>query len=247
MLDRNVVEGRGGRDLLLFALGPALLACAIAAAFAVHPWPVPYAVQAKSFEGLFVGPVLALGAVGVWLSSSIGPPSAPSFADRRGWGRLLVAGVLIGLAMLAISVFLDLGMGLSRAAAAAIGQISINVPFPASIAHYAFGAVIEECLGRLIPVPILCWLIGVLILRRRHPLVVFWSVSALMSLLEPLGQAMPLMGHTPALAAAVVASEYAGNLVLAGLFLRYGWAALIVARLVQELSWHVAWPLLGGA
>jgi hypothetical protein len=148
--------------------------------------------------------------------------------------------------MLAISIFLDAGMGLSRVAAQAIGQHSINVPFPASLAHYAFGAVIEECMAHLIPIPILCWLVGVLALRDRHRLIVFWVVASLASLLEPAGQAMPLAAHTPTLALIVAATEYAGNLVLAGLFLRFGWAALIVARLVQELTWHVAWPLVAG-
>ena len=240
------VPVRPGRDLLLFILGPGLLVGAIAAAFAVRPWPVPYAVQARSYDPLFVGPLVALAALGVWLSSRTGPPSAPAFADKREWIRLLAVSLLAGLGMLAISIVLDLGMGLSRIAAEAIGQRSINVPFPASLAHYTFGAVTEEAIAHLIPIPILCWLIGRPILRGRYRLVVFWSVAAVTSLLEPVGQAMPLAGHAPTLALAVASVEYAGNLVLAGLFLRFGWPALLVARLVQELSWHVAWPLLGG-
>jgi hypothetical protein len=248
MTDRQktVASGLPGRDLLLFVLGPGLVAGAITAAFAIHPWPVPYSVQARSYDPLFVGPVVALGALGVWLSSRIGPPSAPVLRDKRAWAHLLTASVLIGLAMLSISIFFDMGMGLSRVSAEAIGQRSINVPFPASIAHYTFGAVIEECMGRLIPIPILCWLIGSLALRGRHRLIVFWVVAAVTSLLEPAGQALPLASRAPTLALVVGATEYLGNLVLAGLFLRFGWAALIVARLVQELTWHVAWPLVAG-
>jgi hypothetical protein len=237
---------RPGRDLALFVLGPGLLACAVAAAFAVHPWPVPYAVQARSYDFRFLGPMLALGALGVWLSSRAGPPSAPAFRDGRAWGRLLIASLLMGLAMLATSVFLDETMGLSRVNAEVIGQRSVNVPFPASLAHYAFGTVIEECMAHLIPIPLLCGLIGGLILRGRHRLTVFWIVAALASLLEPAGQAMPLAGRAPALAMIVAATEYVGNLVLAWLFLRFGWPALIVTRLVQELTWHVAWPLVSG-
>jgi hypothetical protein len=237
---------RPGRDLLIFLCGPGLLVAVVTAAFALHPWPTPYAVQANTYKPLFVAPVMALAALGVWLSPRIGPPSAPAFADRRAWARLLVAGVLLGLAMLAISVFLDLGMGLARRAAQAIGQASINVPFPASIAHYAFGAVIEEAIAHLIPIPLLCWVIGSLILRGRYPLVVFWVVAVLLSPLEPLGQALPLAGHAPVLAVTVGVTEYLGNLVMAGVFLRFGWAALIIARLVLELAWHVAWPLVGG-
>ena len=221
ILVQPIVPPRPWRDLLLFALGPALLAAVVAAMFAARPWPVPHAVQARGFDPLFVGPVLALGALGVWLSSRIGPPSAPSFRDGRAWGRLVVVSVLAGLAMLAISVALDLGMGLSRIAAQAIGQKSVNVPFPASIAHYAFGAVMEECMGHLIPIPILAWLIGGLILRGRYKLMVFWIVAALASFLEPIGQAMALASRAPTL-------------------------ALIVMRLVQELTWHVVWPLVEG-
>ena len=242
----TVTAARPGRDLLLFVLGPGLVAGAIAAAFAVHPWPVPYAVQARSYDPLFLGPVVALGALGVWLSSRIGPPSAPALHAKRAWAHLLIASVLVGLAMLAISVFLDLGMGLSRVTAEAIGQRSVNVPFPASIAHYAFGAVIEECIAHLIPIPLLCWLIGTLALRGRYRLTVFWIVAVVASVLEPVGQAMPLATRAPTLALVVVATEYVGNLVLAGFFLRFGWAALIAARLVQELAWHVAWPLVAG-
>jgi hypothetical protein len=146
------------------------------------------------------------------------------------------------LAFTAISAVLDLGFGLSRAAAQAIGQVSINVPFPASMAHYAFGAVIEECLGRLIPIPILAWLIGSLILRGRHRTTVFWGVAVLAAVPEPLGQAAPLFARTPTLALIVGAIEFPGTLILAGLFKRFGWPMVIAARLVQELSWHVLWP-----
>src|SRR5262249_1687589 len=163
--------------------------------------------------------------------------SAPAFHDGRSWARLLIAAALLALAMLAISVFLDQTMGLSRINAEVIGQRSVNVPFPASIAHYAFGAVIEECMARLIPIPILCWLIGVLILRGRHRMTVFWVVATLTSLLEPVAQAMPLASRAPTLALIVGSTEYVGNFLVAWLFLRFGWPALIAMRLIQELAW----------
>ena len=244
---RAVVDGDSWRDLILFGLGPAMLAAAIAALYAIHPWPVPYPPQARTFDPLFFGPVLILASLGVWLSSRTGLPSAPSFQNRRGWRRLLIVSTLVGLAMLAISAVFDLGLGLSRVTAQVIGQTSVNVPFPASIAHYAFGAIIEECLARLALLPILTWLIGALLLRGRRRLVVFWVVAAIVSLLEPLGQAMPLAARAPSLALIVGGTESAGNLVVAELFRRFGWPALLVMRLVQELSWHVVWPLVSGA
>src|SRR3984885_1409616 len=232
------------RDLLLFALGPALLAALVATAFSAHPWPVPYAVQARSYDPRFFVPVLALGGAGVWLSSRIGPPSAPPFSDGRSWARLLMVSGLAGLGLLGISAAWDLEFGLSRIAAQAIGQTAINTPFPASIAHYAFGAVIEECLGRLIPIPILAWLIGTGALRGRHRIAVFWTVGVLASIVEPLSQATPLAAHAPGLAWIVGITECSGTLVLLEPFRRLGWPILILARLVQELGWHVAWPLI---
>jgi hypothetical protein len=232
------------RDLLLFALGPALLAALVATAFSAHPWPVPYAVQARSYDPRFFVPVLALGGAGVWLSSRIGPPSAPPFSDGRSWARLLMVSGLAGLCLLAISAAWDLEFGLSRIAAEAIGQTAINTPFPASIAHYAFGAVIEECLGRLIPIPILAWLIGTVALRGRYQTAVFWLVGILASIAEPLSQAAPLAAHAASLALIVGATEFSGTLVLVELFRRFGWPVLILARLVQEFGWHVVWPLV---
>ena len=82
-------------------------------------------------------------------------------------------------------------------------------------------------------------------MRGRYTLTVFWTIAALVSLLEPIGQALPLARHMPTLALTVAVIEYGGNLVLAGLLLRFGWAALLVARLLQELTWHVVWPALG--
>ena len=232
------------RDLLLFCCGPALLAVIVAAAFSAHPWPVPYAVQARSYDPRFLAPVLALGGLGVWLSSRIGPPSAPLFTNAKSWARLLAVSVLAGVGLMAISAVWDLEFDLSRIAAQAIGQTAINTPFPASIGHYAFGAVIEECLGRLIPVPILAWLIGIVALRDRYRSAVFWSVGILASIAEPLSQAAPLAAHAANLALMVGVTEFAGTLALLELFRRFGWPVLILARLVQELGWHVLWPLI---
>jgi hypothetical protein len=232
------------RDVFLFALGPALLAVIVATAFAIHPWPVPFAVQARSYDPRFFVPVLVLGALGVWLSSLIGLPSAPPFIDGRSWARLLTVSGLAGLSLLAISAIWDLEFNLSRIAAQAIGQTAINTPFPASIAHYSFGAVIEECLGRLIPIPILAWLVGTVALRGTYKIAVFWTVGVLASIVEPLSQATPLAAHAPGLAWIVGITEFSGTLVLLELFRRFGWPILILARLVQELGWHVAWPLI---
>ena len=241
-----VVETDSWRDLTLFALGPGLLAAAVAWAYADHPWHVPFAPQALFYQPQMFAPVLALGALGVWLSSRTGLPSAPAFADRARWLRLVGYSLALGLVFAGISAGLDRLAGLARIGAQALGAHAINVPFPASIAHYAFGSVIQECELRLVPIPILLWLISTVLLRGRGRLRVFWILAVLTSALEPLGQGMTLAARAPMLALAVGGIEFAGNLVWAELFRRYGWLSPLLVRLAMELAWHVAWPLMGG-
>ena len=244
--DRAVVTADPWRDLTLFALGPGLLASAIAWLYAEGPWPVPFAPQALFYQPQMFGPVLALGALGVWLSSRAGLPSAPAFVDRARWLRLVGYSVALGLVFAAISMGLDRAAGLARIGAQALGTASINVPFPASLAHYAFGSVIQECEMRLAPIPILLWLISTVMLRGRGQLRVFWVLAVLTSALEPLGQGMTLAARAPVLALVVGGVEFAGNLVWSELFRRYGWLSPLLVRLAMELAWHVAWPLAGG-
>jgi hypothetical protein len=237
---------RPWRDLAMFLCGPALVAVAISALFAVHPWVVPVKQQAVLMTPRSYGPMLALAALGVWLSSIAGLPSAPALGDWKQWRPLLGFAAALGLALGASSILLDVTLGLSRIAAGAIRAPSINVAFPASVAHYVFGAIFVESTYRLAPIPILLWLIGSLMLRGRHQLAVFWSLAVLTSLIEPVGQTVMLSRQAPLLVSIVAVTEFAGNLVWSELFRRYGWAAPVVVRLAQELTWHVAWPLVSG-
>ena len=128
------------RDLALFACGPALLTIAIALAFAAHPWPVPVEGQARAMTPLFYGPILSLGALGVWLSSRAGLASAPSLTDGRRWLELLLVSAAFGLFFSITSIASDIWIGLAKIGAEAIGQSSMNVA----------GAIIVPRLGHLI-------------------------------------------------------------------------------------------------
>ena len=232
------------RDLLLFCAGPALLAVAIAALFAVHPWPVPIRQQAEHMRPQEYAPVLLLAALGVWLSPRAGIAGAPALSDVARWIRLWAASLGLGLVFTAIAAGSDLAFGLEHAAAHAAGAASINVPFPWSIPHYLCGAVLEESLFRLAPIPILTWLIGGLLMRGRGLTVVFWVLAALGALANAVGQGAALAPAGLGLAIGMGTIEFAGNLVWSALYRRFGWPVPLIVRATLELGWHVAWPLM---
>ena len=243
-MQRSQTAAAPGRDLLFYLFGPALVVAGVAAWFAVRPWPVPVPGMAEEFGLAPVATSLALGAVGVWLSSRVGLPSAPALNDARSWTRLLVATVGLGLLFVAASAVIDRTMGLERVGAQAMGRPTINVPFPASIAHYLAGGILQECLFRMGPVPILAWIVGKLAFRDGAKPAVFWTVAILASLVEPVVQSAMLFRLRPDLALISGGIEILGNIAWVMLYRRFGWPALLVTRIVIELGWHVVWPAL---
>ena len=244
-MDQTRLTPSPRRDLVLFVCGPALVAAAIAVLFAVNPWPMPVAGQAQEFT---LGPVatsLALGALGVWLSSRVGLPSAPALTDARRWGWILLASAGLGVVLVAATAILDRTMGLERVGAQAIGQTTINVPFPASIAHYICGGILQESLFRVGPIPILAWITGTLFFRDGAKPAVWWVAAVALSLIEPVVQASFIVQARPDLALISASVGVVGNIAWVVLYRRFGWPVLIIVRIVVELGWHVVWPQLG--
>src|SRR6185437_5108004 len=87
------------RDVALFALGPGLVTVLCAALWRIYSWPVPLPAQAAIFDWRLLGPSLALGLLGVWLSSRVGCPSAPSLSDGRKWAQVVLWSAGIGVAL----------------------------------------------------------------------------------------------------------------------------------------------------
>jgi hypothetical protein len=232
------------RDILYFLAGPALVAAAAAAAFHFWPWPVPIAAQAQVFQPLVVAVILMAGCAGVGASSRFGLPSAPSLADGAAWGRVAVAtagsGALFGAALLG----LDALFGLTAGAAKAMGVSWVNVALPASLAHYAAGGVLVECLYRLAPIPLLGWLIGTGLLKGRANVAVFWSLALVTSLIEPASQLALVRPGAMAAVAGMVVLTSAANLFEAIEFRRFGWPAPILFRLALYAVWHCFGPYL---
>lgn len=241
-----VATGRGisasTRDVLYFALGPGLLAISCAALWQVSPWPVPLPAQAAVFHWSVLLPCLALGLLGIWLSSRIGCPSAPPLSDLRRWAVILLWSGGVGAALGLEGLGQSLVPWIARqqdVLAAASGQPNIqtwvNVALPWSIPHYFAASVILECVYRLAPIPILTWLIWRLAFRRRWQGATYWGVAIFAAALEPalwgLGMLRsPLALAAGAFAAVTMAETWAINLVEVYGLRRWGWPAVILFR-----------------
>lgn len=230
------------RDALYFVVGPSLITLAAAAAFWIRPWAVPIPSQAQVLQPAPVVGVLLLGVLGAWFSSRAGLPSAPSIRDTAQWRRLLLVAVGSGLVFGVFLFWLDAATGLTVAASKALGVSWINVPLPQSLAHYGAAAVLLECVYRIIPITLLGWLIGRVLLKGRADGAVFWVLAVLTSLLEPasaLGLARPGAAASLALLMAVV---FAANLFEAVELRRHGWPAPILFRMAFYGVWHCFGP-----
>jgi hypothetical protein len=230
------------RNAAAFVLGPAAIALGIAYFVSIYPPQFAHPSQAAALQFTAVAPILALGALGVFVAALARMTPDP-FAPRQ-LGMALTAalgsGALLGLLVLG----LDAVTGFSSLVARRLGIESIHIEFPASLYVYAAGAIAVECLYRLIPVSLLYWLIARLLLRGRGEGAVFWSLAALSALIEPLSQA-GLAEASSSLVWVLFAAIFAFNLAEVALWRRYGWIALIVSRLAFYLVWHiVAGPLL---
>jgi hypothetical protein len=198
--------------------------------------------------GLFSWPSIAIfgvaGAIGVWLSHRTGFPSAwdPRISNRD---RLLYP-ILVGLAFGGALVAHDLVFHWTEAFRRLYPELpSFNAlgPFPGPLLFYSGGAIIVEVFYRLLPIPLLLWLISNLALRGRGQDRVFWVLAGLTSLIEPVTQDLPALQRQELVAGAsvVFVIDYALNLGQAILFRRYGFLAAILMRVATYAVWHVAY------
>ena len=93
-------------------------------------------------------------------------------------------------------------------------------------------------------IPVLLWIVSSLLLRGRGREPTFWTIAALTSLLEPVGdlglrdQGLPTM-------TAVFAQDYALNFTQAWFFRKWGFLAAIAVRVAFYAVWHVLPGLAG--
>lgn len=208
---------------------------AIAAWISSYPPDFAHPSQAAALQLGTLAPILLLGAIGVYSSIRSGMTPDPLAAGnaRAALVSTVASGAVLGL----IVVLLDFATGFSDLIARRLGIESIHIDFPASIFVYGAGAIAVECLYRLIPIGIIYFLVAKLALRGRREAAVFWTLSVLASLIEPLSQA-GLAGDR-LLVWLLFAFIFAFNLIEALLWRRFGWTSLLVSRLTFYLIWHV--------
>jgi hypothetical protein len=138
---------------------------------------------------LFSWPSLAIfgsaGLVGIWSSQRTGFPSA--WDAHRGRERLVYPTAL-GLGFGLLAAVLDQRTHGIPFFLEHTGLAQFNAPFPGSLLFYPGGAILVEVLYRLLPIPLLLWLISSVLLRGRAQPQVFWTLAVLSSAIEPLSQ-----------------------------------------------------------
>lgn len=198
--------------------------------------------------GLFAWPSIAIfgvaGAIGVWLSHRTGFPAAWD-ARISNRDRVLYP-ILVGLGFGVALVAHDLVFHWTDAFRRLNPELpSFNAlgPFPGPLLFYSGGAIIVEVFYRLLPIPLLLWLISNVALRGRAQDRVFWVLAALTSLIEPATQDLIAFQRSELVAAAsvVFVIDYALNFAQAVFFRRSGFFAAILMRVATYAVWHVAY------
>ena len=153
------------------------------------------------------------------------------------------------LGILAIAI--DEITGASKIIAAQMGS-SFNVAFPGSLWVYSGGAIVWESFFRLVPIPVLLWLISTVALRGRGNAQTFWVLALLTSAIEPgITQGPWVLSQTNGAIGSGVFATYAVhsfvvNFAAAVSFGRYGLLAAVLVRLAYYLVWHVGYGLYTG-
>jgi hypothetical protein len=142
--------------------------------------------QAAVFSWTALSILTVAGLAGVWLSLQTGFPGALS--ERVTSRQRYLLPVLVGLGIGVLYVAFDLLSGYSAFMIALRGQPSYNIDFPANVLIYSAGAIIVEVIYRLLPIPLILFLVSRVILRGRAEVPIFWVLAVLTSAIEPLTQ-----------------------------------------------------------
>lgn len=224
----------------------ALIACLVAVKVIVDLASVEVITpgQATGFSWPMIGFLALAGGCSAWLVPRTGLPGVgDARVSPRRW-LLLPAAVGLGLGAVNLAVQAVTGYVRLNPENSGNAGPSINVPFPESLAFYSGGAIVVESLFRLIPITLLLWLVGNVILRGRAQTPVFWVVAALASVIEP-ATTVGLFAGSPGLILVVGVGLYGVNLLEALLFRRYGFLAPLTFRLTFYLVWHGVGSAIG--
>lgn len=197
--------------------------------FLAFPTNFPLADQAGAFSWLTIIIISVLGFIGLLLSRRTGFPDLwdAKVSNRQ---RFLIP-ALVGLVYGVVTILYDLR-----------DPAPVHLELPSSIPFYAYGATFLEILLRLFAVTFLVWLISNIILRGKWQTLAFWLAAIIAALYEPLPHLTNVFntrGIFAALGVLVTAPLFAGNLVAAYLYRKYGFLAALTMRLSLYLLWHI--------
>ena len=171
----------------------------------------------------------------------------PAACDARSPARRrLLVPALVGVVFGVLAIAIEEGTGATKIIEAQMGQ-AFTVAFPGSLWVYSGGAIVWESFFRLVPVPVLLWLISTVALRGRGCPQTFWVLALLTSAIEPgITQGPSVLAQTngaigPGVFAAYAVHSYAFNFAAAVSFYRYGLLAPVLVRLAYYLVWHVGY------
>lgn len=200
--------------------------------------PVSFVDQAQAgfFEPAGITAIGVLGLLGVWLSTKTGFPDA--LDPRITWRRRFMLPTLVGLAAGSLFLFTDVATELSRLQREQFDLPATDIAFPASVLVYSAAAIDVEVVYRLLPIPLLLWLISNVLLRGRGQASIFWVLAMASSAIEPLSQAATLVVPLP-LWFAIALQSFGVNLAQATMFRKYGFVAAIILRIAFYLVYHV--------
>jgi hypothetical protein len=219
-----------------FVLGACLALVSISLTF-LYPNGLADPNQATLFRMPAIGIIWGVGLLGVLLSERTGFPDAWD-TSTSAWRRLVlpaVVGIVLGVAMM----ILDYVTHFSQLIAAHHGLKQQYTEFmPMFLAFSVGGSILVEVIYRLLPIPLLLWLISTVILKKRGQTQTFWVLAILLSALEPLGFTSDLSVLPIPVMVMDASLMYVVNLTQATFFRKYGFLASILVRAGFYLVWH---------
>jgi hypothetical protein len=190
--------------------------------------------QAQVFDWMFLGIWALLGMVGMWFYEKC---ELPAFGSINTTNAVLHPS-LVGLAMGILAVTNDQLTHWTDYVATQMSLSTIHIDFPQSLLLYPGGAIVHEIFNRLFLIPLLLWVFGFLLFKKRHNETIFWSVAVFTSLIEPWGDlGLVKLGWLTMISSFTL--DFVLNLSQAYYFRRAGVLSSILLRISFYLVWHV--------
>jgi hypothetical protein len=194
--------------------------------------------QAQVFDWMFLGIWTFLGMVGMWFYEKCELPAFGSIHTTH----VVLYPSLVGFAMGILAVVNDQLTHWTEYVATQMNLTTIHIDFPQSLLLYPGGAIVHEIFNRLFLIPLLLWVFGFLLFKKRHNETIFWSVAVLTSLIEPWGDlGLVKLGWVTMISSFIL--DFVLNLSQAYYFRKAG----VLSSILLRISFYVVWHVLYGA